>query len=98
MKRKHGMTKDDFRRVFDEVHAPLARRIPGVERYVRNFPVDDPNRKPPAWDAVVEFHFADRAALERAWDSPEGTTATDDLVNVAELDATTWSIVEELVG
>ena len=98
MKRRSDMTKEEFRRFFDEVHAPLARRIPELMRYVRNFPVDDPTRRPPAWDAVVEFHFADRDALERAWASPEGVAGTNDLANLADPEATTWSVVEQVVG
>ena len=98
MKRKPGMTKEEFRRFFDEVHAPLARRIPEVLRYVRNLPVEDPKRPAPAWDAVVEFHFADRDALERAWASPQGIAGTDDLANLTDPGATTWAVVEEVVG
>jgi len=97
MKRRQDLSPDTFRNYFDEVHAPLASKLPGLRRYVRNFPKSDPSRDPPAWDAVIEFYFADREALEAAWASLEGEEASADNENLADLSKTTWSIVEEIV-
>jgi uncharacterized protein (TIGR02118 family) len=55
--RKAGMDRPEFKRYFKDVHQPLARRIAGLRRYVQNFAVDDPHRKPPAWDAIIELYF-----------------------------------------
>ena len=97
MKRRQDLSPDAFRSYFDEVHAPLASKLPGLRRYVRNFPQPDSSRDPPAWDAVIEFFFADRETLEAAWASQEGDEATADNENLADLSLTTWSIVEEIV-
>lgn len=97
MKRRRDLSPETFRSYFDNVHTPLAMKLPGLQRYVRNFPKPDPARDPPDWDAVVEFHFADRESLEAAWASPEGKEASADNENLAELSATTWSIVEEII-
>lgn len=97
MKRRQDLSPDAFRSYFDKVHAPLASKMPGLQRYVRNFPEPDPSRDPPAWDAVVEFYFADRESLEAAWASPEGKAASADNENLVDLSETTWSIVEQIV-
>jgi len=97
MKRRQDLDPDTFRRYFDEVHAPLALKLPLLRKYVRNFPAPDSSRDAPAWDAVVEFYFADRETMETAWASREGEEASADNVNLADLSKTTWSIVEEII-
>lgn len=94
--RRAGMSREDFQRHLREVHGPLAKRLPGVRRYVQNFPVHDAKRKPPAWDAVVELYFDDRKTMEAAWASPEGAASDADLPMFADLSRSTWSVVEEL--
>ena len=41
MKRKGGMSLDEFRRWLTEEHVKLARQIPGLEKFVVNIPVTD---------------------------------------------------------
>ena len=41
MKRKEGMSLDEFRRWLTEEHVKLARQIPGLEKFVVNIPVTD---------------------------------------------------------
>jgi uncharacterized protein (TIGR02118 family) len=92
------MTTPQFETYFKEVHGPMAMQIPGLRRYVRNFPALDPSRPHPAWDAVIELFFDDWQAMEHAWDSPQGRQATDDLSVFADLQRTTWSVVHEDVA
>jgi len=40
MKRKEGMSLDEFRRWLTEEHVKLARQIPGLEKFVVNIPGD----------------------------------------------------------
>ncbi|MPZ14671.1 MAG: EthD family reductase [Chloroflexi bacterium] len=98
VRRKPGTTHAEFRRRFDEIHVPLARRLPNLVRYVRNFPTDDPLRPPPGWDAVVELYFSDRDAMESAWGSAAGRAATADLEICADLSSTSWALVEQEEG
>jgi uncharacterized protein (TIGR02118 family) len=98
VRRKPGTTHAQFRRYFDEIHAPLARRLPSLVRYVRNFPADDPLRRPPDWDVVVELYFRDRDAMESAWASAAGRAATADLDICADLSSTSWALVEPQEG
>lgn len=90
-------TFEEFRRYLADVHGPMAERIPGLRRYVQNHRANDPTRKHPGWDAIVELYFDDRQSLEAGWRSPEGEAATADLEPFADLSRSSWSIVEEFV-
>lgn len=93
--RRPDLTREEFFANLREEHGPMAERIPGLRRYVQNHVLPDPNRKHPGWDAVVEMYWDDWAAMEEAWQTPEGKTATDHLQTLADLFRTTWSVVEE---
>ena len=94
---RDGMSSEEFRRFFKEIHEPLAKKIPGLKRYVQNFVLDDPRRKRPEWDAIIELYFEDWAAMEAGWASAEGQEATNDLAAFAALDRSGWSVVEEII-
>jgi uncharacterized protein (TIGR02118 family) len=95
--RRADWTREQFRRYFRDVHGPLAMAIPSVRRYVQNFAEPD-ERRDPAWDAVIEFWFDDRAAMEAAWHSEAGIRATQDNANCLDLARTSWSVVEEVIA
>ena len=89
-------TTEEFRHHVQNVHGPLAKKLPGLKRYVQNIVQADLKRKPPAWDAVMELYFANRDEMEAAWASPEGAASDADLPAFADLTRTTWSVVEEI--
>jgi len=95
--RRPDLSREEFRRYFREVHGPLAMAMPHVSRYVQNFVEPDPIDRDPVWDAVIEFWFADRAAYDAAWESPEGKRAAADNANFMDMERTAWSIVDENV-
>jgi len=94
--RRPGLSADQFRRHLEDVHAPLAKALPGLKKYRQNYPVSTPNRKHPAWNAIVELYFESREAMEAAWASPQGAASDADLPLFADLSRTTWSVVEEV--
>jgi uncharacterized protein (TIGR02118 family) len=94
--RRAELTRAEFRRHLENVHGPLARKLPGLKKYVQNYVSDDAKRKHPGWDAIVELWFEDRAAMEAAWASLEGAASDADLAAFADLSRTTWSVVEEI--
>jgi uncharacterized protein (TIGR02118 family) len=94
--RRPDLTFAQFRRHLREVHAPLAKNLPGLRKYLQNHVSDDPKRESPGWDAIVELYFDDWAAMEAAWDSPQGAASDADLPGFADLRRTTWSVVEEI--
>jgi uncharacterized protein (TIGR02118 family) len=74
--RKDGLTHEEFVRHWFEVHAPLAHAVPGVRRYVQSHIVAEPTRPDiPATDVeidgIAELWYDDRAAMERANQTPE---------------------------
>ena len=74
--RKAGMTKEEFRKVWEAEHAPMVRTVPGVRKYVLTFVLEEPttaNAPIQAMnvDAVAELWYDDMAALRRAQASPE---------------------------
>jgi len=90
------LSHDQFRTHLEHVHAPLAKKLPGVRKYVQNQSAHDPRRTRPAWDAIVELYFDDWEAMEAAWASPQGAASDADLLLFADMGRTTWSVVDEL--
>lgn len=71
LKRKEGLTRDQFIEYYETKHAPLILTLmPGIERYVRNFLSDEgnryvfPNAGPIDFDVVTEIWLKDRAAYD----------------------------------
>lgn len=94
--RRPDLTADQFRRHLEDVHAPLAKALPGLKMYRQNYAVASSNRKHPGWDAIVELYFESQEAMEAAWASPQGVASDADLPLFADTSRTTWSIVEEI--
>jgi uncharacterized protein (TIGR02118 family) len=60
IKRKPGMSMEDFARHYEEVHAPLAlTHFPTFRKYVRNYVVAMPGTDEPDFDCITEFWFDD---------------------------------------
>jgi uncharacterized protein (TIGR02118 family) len=95
--RKPELSAAEFRRHLQEVHGPLAMKLPGLQKYVQNFASDDSKRESPGWDAIVELYFESWAAMEAAWESPQGKASDADLPLFADLNLATWSVVEEII-
>lgn len=95
LSKRPDLTREQFRRHLEQVHAPLAKALPGLRRYTQNHVIADPKRSP-AWDAIVELYFDNWDAMEAAWASPQGAASDADLPKFADLTRTTWSAVEEL--
>ena len=94
--RRPDLTREQFRGHLEQVHALLAKNLPGLRHYKQNHVVPDAERKSPGWDAIVELHFDNREAMEGAWESPQGAASDADLPAFADLTRTTWSVVEEI--
>lgn len=61
LKRKRGITHEQFREHWETVHGPLVRRLtPGILRYVQNHPEEPAD----GIDGVAELWFADREGFE----------------------------------
>src|SRR5215471_13754231 len=94
--RKPELTWEQFRAHLENIHAPLAKNLPGLRRYLKNHVSPDPKRQHPGWDAIVELYFEDREKMEAAWASAQGAASDADLRVFADLNRTTWRVVEEV--
>ena len=81
--RKEGMTHEQFVRHWYDVHAPLARAVPGLRRYVQSHILEE--RKRPdipstdvAIDGIAELWYDDRDAMARAVATPQARALFDD--------------------
>ncbi len=67
-KRKDGLSLADFSRHWREVHAPLAKQMPGLRGYVQNHSASVVSRSQ-AYDGVVEIWMDSEAAITAAFRS-----------------------------
>lgn len=95
--KRQDMSREEFKTYLQNTHGALAKKLPGLRKYVQNFAAEDAKRKHPAWDAIVELYFDDSASMETAWKSREGAASDADLPAFVDLNRTTWSVVEDFV-
>lgn len=77
VKRKAGMSLADFRAYWAEVHEPLTRKLPGIQRYMQCLTLDAAyTYGEPRWDGVSQIWVEDMAALRRMRGSEEYTVGT----------------------
>jgi uncharacterized protein (TIGR02118 family) len=77
LKKKPTLSDDEFSKYWLEKHAPLARKMPGLRKYVVNVVKRPPNREPD-YNGVVELWFDDGASMKKAFASAEGITTQKD--------------------
>ena len=77
--RKQGLSRDEFRRYWAEVHGPIGARIPGLRKLVQSYAVPvSGDACPSDFDGMAELWFDDVSALRRARQSPEWQASTAD--------------------
>lgn len=76
LKRKEGMSLEEFRTWALQDHPPLGKKLPGVRHYRMSVVLEDNPDNP--YDAVSEFWFDDDAARVAAFATPEGQAAGGD--------------------
>lgn len=81
LKRREGMSLQEFKDYRRDVHAPLLFAIPEAGRYIRRFvvsyPVPAPNFPEPSYDAVVEAWFDTMDDLDKLYLSENFRTKVD---------------------
>lgn len=79
LKRMPGMSLDEFRKYWIEVHGAMGHDLPGVRRYVQSHLIDDAYLyATPAYDGVAQLWFDNPAAMRAAFDSPAGKAMAAD--------------------
>ena len=100
MKRKPGLSREDFIRHYEEQHAPLAQRLLGFARYVRNYPIPEPGAAEPPFDVITEFWFESKEAFAAAMAvnaSPEAQIIREDEARFMDTSRTVGFLVDERV-
>ncbi len=71
LRRKPGISREEFARYWIDIHAPLVKDcLPGLQKYVLNIATPFPDGREPDYDGVVELGFEDQAAMTAAMTSP----------------------------
>ena len=72
MRRKPGVSLGEFRRHWIEIHGEIAKKIPGVRRYVQSHVIDEAySYAEPRWDGVAQLWWDSPEALTEALKTPE---------------------------
>ena len=78
LKRKEGMSLDQFRKWALEEHPQLGKKLPGMRHYRMSVVLQDHPNLPA--DAVSEFWFDNMEARAAAFATPEGKAAAEDAI------------------
>jgi uncharacterized protein (TIGR02118 family) len=85
LRRKDGMTFQEFDDYWRNVHAPLAAKVPGVVRYIQRHMVPNPETGEPhnefGIDGLVALDYESTEAMEVGWASEDGQRALQDVPN-----------------
>lgn len=80
LRRADHLSREEFQRWWLEHHTALARRIPGLRKYVVSLAVSGIDGEP-EWDGMAELWFDDEATLRAAMlASSEGQAARADVI------------------
>ena len=93
LKRKEGMSFEEFRKWALEEHPPLGKKLPGIRHYRMSVVLEDDPDLP--CDAVSEFWFDDNEARLAAFATPEGQAAGADAA--AHCSSRTHLLTEETI-
>jgi uncharacterized protein (TIGR02118 family) len=95
IRRKPGMSAEDFHRYWREVHGAIAARIPGLRRYVQCHAFATTGDDAP-YDGAAEVWFDDMDAVRRAVASPEYAAARADEARFIDLERAALIFTEEV--
>jgi uncharacterized protein (TIGR02118 family) len=105
LKRKSGLSREEFRRHYEEVHAPLAKRLfPSIKKYVRNYVTIKPfpaRAGEPEFDCITEQWFGSMEGFQAMVDASAGEAGRvirDDEKELLDRTKTVYLIVEEIAS
>ena len=105
IKRKPGLSREEFVRHYEEVHAPLAvKYFPTLKRYVRNHIITPLGAEEPEFDCITEFWYEDMEGLQAVvdalgdYETEIGQIFRDDEETFMDRSKTVAFLVEEKVS
>ena len=93
--RRPDIDPGEFRRYWRDVHGPIAARMPGLRRYVQDYPLPGTSPEPPC-DGIAELWFDSPEAMQAAFASPEGVATMADSPNFLDMDRVGMMVVDEV--
>ncbi len=70
IKRKPGISHEEFCKHYEEVHVPLALKLlPTIKKYVRNHVVTFPGTEELGFDCITEFWYDDMEGVQASLDT-----------------------------
>jgi uncharacterized protein (TIGR02118 family) len=98
LKKKDGMSVDEFRKYWIEIHGNLGSKLPGLRRYVQSHLVDEGySYARPHFDGVAQLWFDSADAMRAAFDSPPGKALGEDGPKFTDMAALRWFVAQEHV-
>jgi len=103
LKRKPGLTPEEFRKHYEESHAPLALKVvPTIKRYVRNYITTvafTAGGEEPLFDCITEQWFDDMEGLQAMMaigGTDAGRAIAEDERKFLDRKKTVYLVVEEV--
>lgn len=99
LKRKSGMSIEDFHKYWGETHAPIAAKIPGIIKYSLYYPIQSElvkNQKITC-DGIAILWFQSEAALKHAMSTHEWKVSAKDNEVFMELPASVMLCEQEVI-
>lgn len=85
LSRKPGMTFEEFRTHWRDVHMPLGAQVPGIVKYMRRLVLPEGDADEPdneyGIDGFTALDYESVEAMEDGWASEAGQRALDDVPN-----------------
>ena len=94
--RRPDMDVESFHRYWSEIHANIAKKMPGLRKYIQHHAKPGPDGSTPAYDGFAEMWWDDDATLEESLASEEGKAALADTENFIDLKRQIVFRVEQL--
>jgi len=96
LKHRDGMSLDEFRKYWIEVHGNLGSELPGLRRYVQSHLVDDAYLYArPHFDGVAQLWFDNADAMQAAFESPQGKALAEDGPKFTDMSALRMFVAQE---
>ncbi len=79
----HPTSPKDFEKYYEEKHAPIASKMPGVFRFeITKFSAGQDGSRS-AYYRMAEIYFVDEGQMQASMASPEGRATISDITNFA---------------
>jgi uncharacterized protein (TIGR02118 family) len=96
LKRRDGMSVDEFRKYWIEVHGNLGSKLSGLRRYVQSHLIDEGYLYArPHFDGVAQLWFDNADSMRAAFDSPAGKALAEDGPKFIDMSALRMFVAQE---